>query len=125
MQVATRLHLKLTKPLNIRERLELQYLSEGRNAIIYFCVLGSPLGCADQVLQGSEPNEHGTWLYGRDGWCDGQNVRPWVVDVTADVTIGALNSVRYQGYFRGKDPDPKMSPGVMIIASYLVLHEQV
>ena len=88
-------------------------------------MLGSPLGCADQVLQGSEPNEHGTWLYGRDGWCDGQNVRPWVVDVTADVTIGALNSVRYQGYFRGKDPDPKRSPGVMIIASYLVLHEQV
>ena len=28
-----------------------------------------------QVLQGSEPNEHGTWQYGRGGWCDGQEVR--------------------------------------------------
>ena len=27
-----------------------------------------------QVLQGSEPNEHGTWQYGRGGWCDGQEV---------------------------------------------------
>lgn len=27
-----------------------------------------------QVLAGSEPNEHGTWQYGRGGWCDGQEV---------------------------------------------------
>ena len=27
-----------------------------------------------QVLEGSEPNEHGTWQYGRGGWCDGQEV---------------------------------------------------
>ena len=28
-----------------------------------------------QVLEGSEPNEHGTWQYGRGGWCDGQEVQ--------------------------------------------------
>ncbi len=26
----------------------------------------------EQVPFGVEPNEHGTWYYGRDGWCDGQ-----------------------------------------------------
>ena len=35
-----------------------------------------------QVEEGGIPNEHGTWHFGRNGWCDGQNVRPWVVDVT-------------------------------------------
>ena len=28
-----------------------------------------------QVFEGSEPNEHGTWQYGRGGWCDGQEVK--------------------------------------------------
>ena len=29
--------------------------------------------CA-QVREGIVPNEHGTWQYGRNGWCDGQQV---------------------------------------------------
>ena len=29
-----------------------------------------------QVREGIVPNEHGTWQYGRNGWCDGQQVRP-------------------------------------------------
>ena len=31
--------------------------------------------CA-QVREGIVPNEHGTWQYGRNGWCDGQQARP-------------------------------------------------
>ena len=31
------------------------------------------------------PNEFGTWLYGRNGWCNGRPVLPWVVDVTTHV----------------------------------------
>ena len=97
-----------------------------------------------QVPMGSEPNEHGTWLYGRDGWCDGQNVRPWITDVTHDVRIvtspsrvmdshrsmlktvrdsASVNSVHYQGYFNGSDPNPKKTPGIMIVASYLVFYD--
>lgn len=30
---------------------------------------------AAQVREGIVPNEHGTWQYGRNGWCDGQQVR--------------------------------------------------
>ena len=28
---------------------------------------GTQLGCTDQVTEGSIPNEHGTWFYGRNG----------------------------------------------------------
>ena len=39
-------------------------------------------GCAEEVDAGVTPNEYGTWLYGRDGWCNGRPVEPFVVDVT-------------------------------------------
>lgn len=35
---------------------------------------GTQWGCADKVRQGVTPNEHGTWQFGRMGWCDGQEV---------------------------------------------------
>jgi len=47
-----------------------------------FMLAGSPLGCTLQVPLGSLPNEHGTWYYGRNGWCDGQDVKPLVWDIT-------------------------------------------
>lgn len=47
--------------------------------------LGTALGCAMRVKEGAVPNEHGTWLYGRGGWCDGLQVNPWRVDVTKQV----------------------------------------
>lgn len=53
---------------------------------------GSPLGCAMRVKEGALPNEYGTWLYGRGGWCDGLQVEPWVTDVTGQVSCPALRS---------------------------------
>lgn len=47
-----------------------------------FRLAGTALGCTLQVPRGSLPNEHGTWYYGRNGWCDGQAVDPLVWDVT-------------------------------------------
>jgi len=44
------------------------------------------VGCAEEVDTGVIPNEYGTWLYGRDGWCNGREVVPWVVDVSDDIT---------------------------------------
>ena len=50
-------------------------------------IAGTQWGCADRVTQGSVPNEHGTWQYGRAGWCDGQQVtRP----ATFAASSGAL-----------------------------------
>lgn len=79
----------------------------------------------NQVPMGMEPNEHGTWYYGRDGWCDGQQVSPWVIDITADV--GAPGDVRnssvsYVGLFNGSTPDPSSNPGVIIMYSHLVFY---
>ena len=52
------------------------------------------------------PNEEGTWLYGRDGWCDGQEVRPEVWDVTSQVALAGSNTLHYYGWFNGTDPNP-------------------
>lgn len=91
----------------------------------FFILSGSPLGCADLVHTGVEPNEHGTWLYGRNGWCDGRNVFPWVVDVTQQVKqSGCVNTVEYYGYFNGTDPNPKHNPGIIYIYSYLIFYEK-
>ncbi|XP_021351177.1 uncharacterized protein LOC110448965 [Mizuhopecten yessoensis] len=93
---------------------------------ITFSNAGTPLGCADRVPYGVEPNEHGTWLYGRNGWCDGQNVLPWVIDVTDQLASpGTDNSLSYFGWYNGTDPNPKHSPGIIIMYSYLVYYREL
>ena len=57
---------------------------------------GTPFGCADLVPSGAVPNEHGTWYYGRNGWCDGQDVKPVVFDITNYIVDGD-NEVKYWG----------------------------
>ncbi|XP_065183905.1 uncharacterized protein LOC135814671 isoform X1 [Sycon ciliatum] len=96
------------------------------NNSIEFNTAGTPLGCALNVPNGVVPNEHGTWLYGRDGWCDGQEVDPWVVDITNQVKMdGSKNTVFYQGYFNGKTPNPEQNPGYMAVYSELVFYSTV
>lgn len=89
-----------------------------------FSNAGSPLGCARRVLSGVEPNEHGTWLYGRDGWCDGQEVMPYVVDITDDVHQG-MNNVVYFGWYNGSDPKPSNSNAYIVMYSNLVFYKEV
>lgn len=70
------------------------------------------------------PNEHGTWQYGRNGWCDGQNVRPWLADVTADL-LGegeGENVAEYIGLFEGRDPDPETTPGFIMMESAIAFY---
>lgn len=92
---------------------------------------GTAWGCADMAIIGSEPNEYGTWWYGRGGWCDGMDVKPWVVDVT-DAVISSDNlgknstaTIRYRAemFFNGTwmDPQPGQS-GYIIISSHLVYY---
>ncbi len=90
---------------------------------LYFYGAGTPLGCALRVPEGVEPNEHGTWLYGRNGWCDGQEVEPWVIDITSQLNRGYVNKLTYFGWFNGSDPNPKQSPGIITMYSYLVFHK--
>ncbi len=61
--------------------------------VVTFLLSDNQLGCADKVPYGVEPNEHGTWLYGRDGWCDGQDVKPWIIDVTSQVSYPSEHDI--------------------------------
>lgn len=89
-----------------------------------FSNAGTALGCADRVPEGVVPNEHGTWLYGRDGWCDGQEVVPWVVDISSSLQ-SPNNTIEYFGWFNNTDPNPTKNPGKIDMYSYLVYYKYV
>ncbi|KAM9851498.1 uncharacterized protein ACBR49_004675 [Aulostomus maculatus] len=86
---------------------------------------GSALGCTTRVKEGAVPNEHGTWLYGRGGWCDGLQVDPWRVDVTRQLDMSGFesNTVIYFGLFGGQDPHPSQQPGYIVMSSFLVFYK--
>ncbi|KAM7421496.1 hypothetical protein PAMA_015575 [Pampus argenteus] len=86
---------------------------------------GTALGCTTQVKQGAVPNEHGTWLYGRGGWCDGLQINPWRIDITKQLDSSRVesNTVVYFGLFDGRDPDPSQQPGYIIMSSFLVFYK--
>jgi hypothetical protein len=59
------------------------------------------------------PNQQGTWKYARAGWCPGADVRPWVIDVTADLAGGATASFGYdaEAYENTCRPDAAQCAG--------------
>ncbi len=71
---------------------------------------GSPYGCADQILtDGVTPNQYGTWVFGRGGWCPGVGVTPYVVDITHEVTLGAENTLDYRVLLDGLEQAPEVT----------------
>ncbi|XP_032415423.1 uncharacterized protein LOC116717881 isoform X1 [Xiphophorus hellerii] len=90
-----------------------------------FDTAGTALGCTMRVKDGAVPNEHGTWLYGRGGWCDGLQVDPWRVDVTKQLNMSDFdsNTVVYFGWFNGQDPNPAQQPGYIIMSSFLIFYK--
>ncbi len=82
---------------------------------------GTETKCVDHVDSGMVPNQSGTWWYGRGGWCPGQQVDPWVVDVTAEVTPGQSATIEYQGLYMGSPPTD--SSGNIDMVSYLVVYK--
>lgn len=82
---------------------------------------GSIDQCIAHVDQGMIPNQGGTWWYGRGGWCPGQHVDPWSVDVTADVKVGETAAITYQGLFQ--NAVPKEGSGDITLASYLIIYK--
>jgi hypothetical protein len=65
------------------------------------------------------PNQWGTWWFGRGGWCPGQAVKPYQVDVTDDVEPGTSASVSYRGLYNGQDP-PDGSGNILLNAWWVV-----
>ena len=79
------------------------YDINGETYSVEFFHAGTMWGCVEEVRNGVEPNEHGTWNYGRDGWCDGSPVDAHVFDVTASVDLGATNELTYRAQSYGDD----------------------
>jgi hypothetical protein len=82
---------------------------------------GTQSKCIDQIENGMVPNQGGTWWYGRGGWCPGQQVEPFIVDVTADVTPGMDATIEYEGLY--KNLQPPDSAGNIVMTSYLVVYK--
>lgn len=82
--------------------------------------IGDDTACLQRVDEGVVPNQWGTWWFGRGGWCPGQEVDPWVVDVTDDATPGEDLNVAYWGYLGGQTPPDNAGNIVMtsMIVSY-------
>ncbi|XP_048883064.1 uncharacterized protein si:dkey-256h2.1 [Brienomyrus brachyistius] len=93
------------------------------NNSLVFDSAGTALGCAMRAGEGAVPNEFGTWLYGRGGWCDGMQVDPWRIDVTKQLNLTGPNSLIYFGLYQDKDPNPTSNPGNIIMSSYLVFYK--
>ncbi|EDO48865.1 predicted protein [Nematostella vectensis] len=83
-------------------------------------------GCADRKVKGRTREDfRDAWLFGREGWCDGQEVVPWEKDITDQLRYGhgAANTISYYGWFNGSDPNPTQDPGIILMSSYLVYYE--
>jgi hypothetical protein len=78
-------------------------------------------GCRKRVGEGVVPNQHGTWYFGRGGWCPGFDVAPFVADVTADAKIGASNSIAYEALIGTSAPESGSAYGNVYLSTYLVL----
>lgn len=100
------------------------FIINGKEHSIKFNNAGTALGCAMRVPEGVVPNEHGTWLYGRDGWCDGQQVNPWLIDISKDIDRTDINTIKYFGLFNHTDPHPQKNPGIISLYSYLVFYKK-
>ena len=59
-------------------------------------------GCRDLIPAGVVPNQFGTWVFGRGGWCPGWHIEPWSVDVTRAL-LPEGNSLQYRGLYLGRD----------------------
>lgn len=100
---------------------EHHFVVGAKESVLAFPGAATSMGCAADVAKGVVPNQHGTWYFGRGGWCPGQAVAPWVVDVTSSVTKGGDATVRYTTTYGGAPVT--VDRGVIALASYLVVWE--
>nr|ACU83562.1 hypothetical protein ALOHA_HF130_AEPn_1_18c [uncultured bacterium HF130_AEPn_1] len=72
-------------------------------------IAGQTYGCMNQVNNGVVPNQYGTWILGRGGWCPGMDVLPWREDLTKALVSGE-NTLDYKALFKGTDYTPVPHP---------------
>jgi hypothetical protein len=59
------------------------------------------------------PGQQGTYMYSRAGWCPGADVKPWTIDVTADVAGSSTATFSYdvEAYVNTCRPDASPCTG--------------
>lgn len=80
----------------------------------------APDGCRMRVDRGVVPNQHGTWYFGRGGWCPGWDVAPFIADVTPETHIGVENELTYQALIGRVQPAAGRGYGNIDMTTYLV-----
>lgn len=98
-----------------------RFVLNGNEHIVDFPEARSPDGCAERVDQGVVPNQHGTWYFGRGGWCPGWDVRPVVIDVTSELRMGAENELGYTVTVDNRVISSMAGYGNVVLTAYLVL----
>ena len=91
----------------------------GNDNLFTYAIANSTYGCMDQIEQGTVPNQYGTWWYGRNGWCPGQQVDMKVVDITEQVLFGQANTFDYNVANLDGSLD---SGGDLIVTTWLVYY---
>jgi len=97
------------------------FVLNGNEHLVDFPEARSPNGCTDRVDQGVVPNQHGTWYFGRGGWCPGWDVRPVVIDVTSELRMGAENELGYTATVDNRVITSMAGYGNVVLTAYLVL----
>ncbi|MDB4932253.1 MAG: putative N-glycosidase [Myxococcaceae bacterium] len=97
------------------------FVLNGHEHLVDFPEARSPDGCNERVDQGVVPNQHGTWYFGRGGWCPGWDVRPVVIDVTSELRAGAENELTYTATVDNHGLGASAGYGNIVLSSYLVL----
>ncbi len=94
------------------------FVVNGTDNLLQFPEARSLDGCANRVDAGVVPNQHGTWYFGRGGWCPGLDVAPYVVDVTRTLRSGMPNDLNYRATIGGAPP--VRPSGNIVMSAYLV-----
>lgn len=95
-------------------------LNGGAPAVIQYREAQQLEGCANRVNEGVVPNQHGTWYFGRGGWCPGSEVRPTITDLTPQIRMGMDNVLSYTTGVNGNPLGAGRSYGDIDLATYLV-----
>lgn len=96
------------------------FFVNGAEHTLAFPEARSNFGCAERVNAGVVPNQHGTWYFGRGGWCPGADVRPFIADLTANLRAETENELSYQALIGTTAPIAGRSYGNIAMSSYLV-----
>jgi hypothetical protein len=98
-----------------------EFTIDGAVHVQEFPEAGTEDACIASLENGMVPNQAGTWWFGRGGWCPGQQVAPYVVDVTDTVVPGMTTQVAYRGLYN--DATPPAMAGNIVLSSYLIVYE--